>query len=557
MRIVAALMVAFFAMVAHAERILLVPLDSRPASGQFPQLIAKIADIDVRMPPYESLGRFTNPGSPDAILDWLEKQDLSDVGTVIASADMVAYGGLIASRVGGTTEELATTRLDRLAKIVRRSPKTKLFLFSATMRLAPTATRRAAPWRMQVARYVELRERAQREGVRSMRPALNALLRQIPNGELEKYYAVRQRDERIQSRLIDMVAHGDVDYLTIGQDDAKPYGPHVSETIRLRRHMEASQVTDSVFFCEGIDQHASVLVSRALLQEAGYSPTVRVVYSDDTVRNQFDSYESRPIQESLLEQLRASGARPIDPETVSPADYTLYVNLPGSRSSQFAQFLQSIQWSVDDNLPTAVADINLSSNGMSDEALFRGLWSGSRLMKLLSYAGWNTAGNTLGTSIPAANLVMLARRLNVDPLVREVAQREFLLHRVADDYAYHRFVRPKAYSYIDLLASESGDASREETYGTSMRQVDTYVRQHLREQLDSLFREGVLGQRFTAGSREYELTGLADVRIWLPWPRAYEMRLEFRLQARTATEGMVGSLQLAPDRKQLNPIRPR
>jgi len=69
MRIVAALMVAFFAMVAHAERILLVPLDSRPASGQFPQLIAKIADIDVRMPPYESLGRFTNPGSPDSILD--------------------------------------------------------------------------------------------------------------------------------------------------------------------------------------------------------------------------------------------------------------------------------------------------------------------------------------------------------------------------------------------------------------------------------------------------------------------------------------------------------
>ena len=96
---------------------------------------------------------------------------------------------------------------------------------------------------MQVAKYVELREQAQREGIRSLRPALTALLRQIPSGELAKYYAVRQRDERIQSHLIDMVANGQLDYLTIGQDDAKPYGPHVSETIRLRRRVSPRPAT--------------------------------------------------------------------------------------------------------------------------------------------------------------------------------------------------------------------------------------------------------------------------------------------------------------------------
>jgi hypothetical protein len=27
-------------------------------------------------------------------------------------------------------------------------------------------------------------------------------------------------------------------------------------------------------------------------------------------------------------------------------------------------------------------------------------------------------------------------------------------------------------------------------------------------------------------------TGIRDVKVWLPWPRAYEMRLELHLEAR-------------------------
>lgn len=54
---------------ARADQILLVPLDSRPASGQFAQWIGRIGGADVRMPPYQTLGRFTSPGQPDAILD--------------------------------------------------------------------------------------------------------------------------------------------------------------------------------------------------------------------------------------------------------------------------------------------------------------------------------------------------------------------------------------------------------------------------------------------------------------------------------------------------------
>src|SRR4051812_20801115 len=89
---------------ARAERILLVPLDSRPAAGQFAQMIAKLANVDLRLPEYGSLGRFTMPGSPGTVLSWLENQNYSEVKAVVVSADMIAYGGLIASRTDETTK---------------------------------------------------------------------------------------------------------------------------------------------------------------------------------------------------------------------------------------------------------------------------------------------------------------------------------------------------------------------------------------------------------------------------------------------------------------------
>src|SRR4029077_11467854 len=110
MRFIAAVVSAAVCASAHAQRILLVPIDSRPATGQFAQMIAHIADVQVQMPPYETLGRFTKPGDPGLILAWLERQDYSDVSAVVVSADMIAYGGLIASRKNDVSIGLALQR---------------------------------------------------------------------------------------------------------------------------------------------------------------------------------------------------------------------------------------------------------------------------------------------------------------------------------------------------------------------------------------------------------------------------------------------------------------
>jgi hypothetical protein len=531
MRFVAALLVALLAAAANAERILLIPLDSRPATGQFAQMVGKMAGVSVVMPPYGYLGRFTDPGRSDAILSWLEQQDLSNVSAVVCSADMVAYGGLIASRTGAVSARKAIQRMQRLADAVRREPHVRLYVFSATMRLLPTLTRKTLPFAAMLGKYEEAKAKFLMSGDPATESYLHKLGPAVPHAAIEAYEAARRRDHAVQVQLLQMQAAGRFDYLIIGQDDARPYGPHVPETIQLKRISASLNESDQVFFCEGVDQHACVLVSRALLDEAQWKPRVRIVYSDADGQNLYASFESKPIKDSLQDQLLASGAR-VAGDT-DEYDYSLYLNTPQRRRDRFKQFVQDMAEDIDQGFPTAVADIDLNKNGTADPELFNSLWQNRRMMKLISYAGWNTAGNTMGTAIPAANIYLLARRSRtVDPLTREIAQREFLLHRLVNDYAYHMFTRPKAYQMI----RDDRVGSPEEIYGKEFDRVNGFVQHDLGSRLNKYFTDQFLGRRFFAGTQQYQFSEINNPRIWLPWPRPYEVRLEFHLIARQVTQ---------------------
>ena len=84
------------------------------------------------------------------------------------------------------------------------------------------------------------------------------------------------------------------------------------------------------------------------------------------------------------------------------------------------------------------------------------------------------------------------------------------------------------YHLIDSIHS----ANREEAYGEDWNTLNNFVRQDLNAHLQDTFKEEFLGKRFNAGNKEYEVASLDDVKIFLPWPRAYEVRLEFKMQAR-------------------------
>jgi hypothetical protein len=507
-----------------STRILLIPLDDRPAATQFAQMIGSIADVMVDTPPASMLGRFTVPGQPDRILDWLASKDLAQYDCVIASVEMVCYGGLIASRTDRTSMATAQSRIERLAEIRARAPKTRFFGFSALQRLAPTALKTNRSWNSWLAQFVVFK--ASLTGAPSKADiGRGARFRaKIPAGEIDRYYAVRKRNHSVQMTLLDQVRGGAFDYLIIGQDDAQPKGPHVAESKRLEARSTANGTTDKVYFCEGIDQHANVLLSRALLQDIGWVPRVRVIYADAIAKGLIAPYESDHVEASLSDQVIASGGQ----LTTNPllADYSLYVNTPNPRPAMFENFVRELQAEVDQGFPVAVADINLGASGTGDPRLFDALNDQARSMRLLAYAGWNTAGNTMGTTIPAANVYLLARRSAENSLARELNQRTFILHRLVNDFEYHRFTRPAAYK----LQSEIG-GEREETYGSAFDALNDFVKRDMSERLTKVFESQFRGRRFFAGTRQYEFRGIDGVQVELPWPRAYEVRIGFNLQA--------------------------
>jgi len=87
---------------------------------------------------------------------------------------------------------------------------------------------------------------------------------------------------------------------------------------------------------------------------------------------------------------------------------------------------------------SAVADVAYCNGG--DPHLLHALLSGGRYAQLYSYAGWNTAGNTLGTTLAHAALRTLALARGNTPSM-DTAQQTALWMRLLDDGLYQSVVR--------------------------------------------------------------------------------------------------------------------
>lgn len=503
------------------DRVLLIPVDDRPATTQYAQLIGDLAGIEVVTPPQNLLGEFTQPGSPKGILNWMESQDLTQYDAVILSADMIAYGGLIASRVDRSSYNLAAQRLHRLWKVRKQAHDVPFYVFSAHMRLAPTALASNAEWRDQLYYLVVARERAKIEPTEANKQAIRAYAKAVPDEELARYDRTRDRNSQIQLDLIRMVRHGAFNHLTIGQDDSFPIGPHQNEAAAMLALSKELGVTQQVEFCAGIDQIASILVSRVVMDSLAWSPTIDIIYSEPAGSDKIAVYESMPLDENLLGQIKTSGAKVGKVQT----DYTLFVNTPEPAIREFNLFVENLVEKAESGQPIAVADANLGWSGTADQQLLNALMEDRRINHLLSYAGWNTAGNTIGTTIPAANVYIAAKRFSKDLLHTETAARRFMLHRLVNDYFYHRYVRPDAYRFIDKLQPNERYEITSENYPL----VNHQVQRELTEYLKRLFVENVQGRPFYVNGEAYLATEIQDIKIELPWPRAFEVYVDFEL----------------------------
>ena len=419
-----------------------VPLDDRPVTRQLPQLLGRIAGVPVLEPPRELLGNYLDPGKSDAIMAWLNGPQATRADHFVVSTDMLAYGGLIASRVPGASYADAYFRLRNLQRLRARHPTGWIGAFGTIMRLAPTGippVGRAQTFFAPYPVWTYLQEYANLHDPPLPKEEARAAQLRALIGEpaLQAYLDTRYRDYAVDNLLIQLTASRAIDTLVLGQDDAGPVGLHVKEVQALQSAVTQAGVADRVAIEPGADELGMAMVSRAIARSIGWTPHVAVRYSMPDGANAADPLEYAPIQTAIGGLIRLCGAVQDD---VSP-DIVLYVRVPNTDAAHDDALLGAVKEDELAGRHVAFADLTFLEKTFTSQARFaQQLLDSGVASKLDSYASWNTNANTVGTAVAEAVAAGAGRRAGTyDP----IAHAEFTFDRIVDDYAFHDYVRPQ------------------------------------------------------------------------------------------------------------------
>ncbi|HEV7179989.1 MAG TPA: DUF4127 family protein [Candidatus Baltobacteraceae bacterium] len=490
---------------------MLVPLDDRPVTLQLPQMLGDIAGRPVVAPPRALLGRYLTFGEPDAIVRWLNAGAPRDAQAYVVSSDMLAYGGLVASRVPGTSYADAYFRLRELQTLKRRNVGAWLGVFGTVMRLAPTGVPAigdassffaAYPVWSYLQQYANLHDPL----LPGEEATAQRLRLSIGDAALEAYLQTRARNYGIDRMLIDTTRAGTIDRLVLGQDDAGPVGLHVREVRALQSALADAELGGKASIEPGADELGMAMVAQALARGAHWTPRIAVRYSTPDGGTYQDPLEFAPVATTINELVALCGGVRDD---VNP-DVVLAVHVPRTTPDLDAAFLSALDDDVRAGHSVALADLSFEQSYAAQGAFARTLLLSGRASRLDAYAAWNTSANTVGTALAEAVAAGAGRRLGT---YDALAHRTFTFMRFADDVDFHVDVRPDLNRWLDLQ-------------GTSDH---TYLLPGVAAAASARNEALLWNDAQATLAQLYPDVHIAAMHITLPWNRTFETAIDVRL----------------------------
>ena len=496
--------------------IVIVPIDDRPVTRQLPIMLGAIAGIPVIEPRRALLGHYLTPGDPEAIYRWLASDETKFADAFVLSSDMLVYGGLVASRIPGIPAELGYSRLRDAAALRALRPNAAFYGFGTVMRLAPTGLPAIGPAASffaageatnLITRYANLPDPIKTP----QQEALAARLRARLGPVLDAYVATRRRNLNVDLFGLRLTAEGGFDRFVLGQDDAGPQGLHIPDLAALNRARNGWGwgLVHRTSIEPGADELAMILEGQAFAHRIGWTPRVRVTWSQPGGPQIQDPIEFAPLENTVDNVIRSCGGVRVE----SDPQIELFIRVKGDAPQQETAFVNAIADAVDRGTLVTVADLTFLGGSMAEQrALVDEMIARKLAGKLDGFASWNTAANTLGTALPAAIAVGVGQYLGT---FDRTSLAEFLLDRYADDYAFHDFVRPQLNEQLSarrinheyLLPYVAGETASENR---------SLLWPYAINLLDEIF----------PGYRDAGMT------ITLPWDRTFETELDVRLSSR-------------------------
>jgi hypothetical protein len=545
----------------------LLPMDDRPLNYDYPGYLARLAGYELRLPPREWLGNPWRGSQHMELIGWLVGEaESADV--LIVSIDTLAYGGLIPSRTSRESLECVLERLSALKQVKIRRPQLLILASSVILRISRAnsgeeekdywATYGSAMFRLS---YLEHKISLGASSPQEQAERID-LYKSIPRTVYDDYLAGRQRNHQVNLRMIDWLGEGIFDYLILPQDDTAEYGWNIAEARTLQATLRKKNLTDRAITYPGTDEIGCLLLASAVCRKAHFKPCLNLRYSSIHSASVITAYEDRPIHELVKAHLAPLGGTIVSSQI--EADLNLFLNAPayaqGEASLQWfawngldalkpnlspdlqpylqemmadpmyrvtrremetsernpEEFVRALLDEFDNKREVALADVAFV-NG-SDLILGNLILQHHEITSLSAYAGWNTAGNTLGTVLAHAVLRLLAKRNGDDP-EKTRAHYEFLFLCLLDDLYYQ--ARERSLCLLEDLPALSIQPSMERLPLSKAEGVEKRVRERLlsaASELERLFIEaGVLKE-----ARVEKIT--------LPWQRLFEVGFDVHVR---------------------------
>ncbi len=433
--------------------IAVIPLDNRPISYTFPEILGEIhTGINIILPPRELIGGLTTPANPQNVLCWLENTVSStEVDFIVCSLDTIAYGGLIPSRWcedGGNT---ILSRLQRLKEIVEPL-ECGIFGFSSIMRISNgNNNEEEKPYWDKYGKLIfEYSSLKHKQEMFPDEIPINTRLKElkalIPVDIIEDYLKIRQRNFNINKIYLNYLNEGLFDFLVYGKDDTAAVGLNIQEAELLQKEIEAKNLVEKAILNTGADEIITMLIARAVSETFNGKIEIFPVYSTSTGPEIIPKYGDKSLRETIKASLAVCGVNQASSQ--AGADMIILLHTPDKNQNDYAlqEFTESengqavgfcIETLKNINKPVTLADVK-NANGADNLLIEKLLPKEEVLKKLYGYAGWNTAGNSIGSALATG-------------IFRYAAEKQFcfsaggfnklMFIRFADDWAYQGIVR--------------------------------------------------------------------------------------------------------------------
>jgi hypothetical protein len=482
-------------------------MDDRQVTWHLPVMLGAIAGRSVVTPPQALLGNNLQPGNSDAIIAWLNAR-APRAEAYALSSDMLAYGGLIPSRVPGPSYADAYTRLREIDRLRARYGTAWIAVFGTVMRLAPTGVPANTPYFAPYPVWSYLQQYANLHDPLEPSEAEEAQRLRALIGEptLDQYLQTRGRNFAIDRLLLDKAHAGSIDQLVLGQDDAKPYGLHVPEVQALQAYLDANDLAGRVSIEPGADELGMALVAHALTRDARWAPRIAVHYSTPEGAAYQDPLEYTPIGATIDRLIKLCGGTHDD----GAPNVALYVRVPQTGAALDQAFLGAIRADLDAGRSVAVVDLSFEKSYDDEKTFANALLDSGLAARLDAYSAWNTDANTVGTALAEAIAAGVGRRLHS---YNALAHQTFTYLRFVEDVDFHVDVRPDLNAWLaaqgvtdhTLLAPDVAAATAQRN-----RELLWYEAQ------DTL-------------AKLYPQLHIAAMSITMPWDRTFDTQIDVSL----------------------------